>query len=75
MIGEKFNGGTLISRLLWTMPNICKVSDGTREVGLWNFLIPFLWGRLYMGMEKYTPNRARFFVRKKYTTFSTEQIV
>jgi hypothetical protein len=26
-------------------------------------------------MEKYTPNRARFFVRKKYTTFSTEQIV
>jgi hypothetical protein len=28
-----------------------------------------------MGMEKYTPNRARFFVRKKYTTFSTEQIV
>jgi hypothetical protein len=28
-----------------------------------------------MGMEKYTPNRARFFVRKLYTTFSIEQIV
>jgi hypothetical protein len=26
-------------------------------------------------MEKYTPNRARFFVRKKYTTFSTVRIV
>jgi hypothetical protein len=26
-----------------------------------------------MGMEKYTLNRARFFVRKKCTTFSTEQ--
>jgi hypothetical protein len=28
-----------------------------------------------MGMEKYTPNRARFFVRKKYTIFSTVRIV
>jgi hypothetical protein len=28
-----------------------------------------------MGMDKYTPNRARFFVRKKYTTFNTERIV
>jgi hypothetical protein len=28
-----------------------------------------------MGMEKYIPNRARFFVRKKYKTFSTEEIV
>jgi hypothetical protein len=26
-------------------------------------------------MDKYTPNRARFYVRKKYTTFSIEQIV
>ena len=26
-------------------------------------------------MEKYTSNYANFFVRKKYTTFSTEQIV
>jgi hypothetical protein len=34
-----------------------------------------LWGRFSMGMEKYTPNRARFFVCKKYTTFSTKQIV
>jgi hypothetical protein len=34
-----------------------------------------LWVRLCMGMEKYTPNRARFFVRKKYTTISTERIV
>jgi hypothetical protein len=28
-----------------------------------------------MGMEKFTPNRDHFFVRKKYTIFSTEQIV
>jgi hypothetical protein len=28
-----------------------------------------------MEMEKYTPNRAHFFMPKKYTTFSTEQIV
>jgi hypothetical protein len=28
-----------------------------------------------MGKEKYTPNRAHFFVRKKYTTFTTERIV
>jgi hypothetical protein len=34
-----------------------------------------LWVKLCMGMEKYTPFRARFFVRKKYTTFSTERIV
>jgi hypothetical protein len=26
-------------------------------------------------MDKYTPNGVRFFVRKKYTTFSTERIV
>jgi hypothetical protein len=30
---------------------------------------------LCMEMEKYTPNRARFFVRKKYATFSTDRIV
>jgi hypothetical protein len=28
-----------------------------------------------MGMKKYTPNRAHFFVRKKYTAVSTERIV
>jgi hypothetical protein len=28
-----------------------------------------------MGMEKYTPNRARFLVRKKYKTVSTVRIV
>jgi hypothetical protein len=28
-----------------------------------------------MGMEKYNPNRVRFFVHKKYTTFSTERNV
>jgi hypothetical protein len=28
-----------------------------------------------MGMEKYTPNRARFSVREKYTTFSTVRTV
>jgi hypothetical protein len=28
-----------------------------------------------MGIEKYTPNRVRFFVCKKYTTFSAERIV
>jgi hypothetical protein len=34
-----------------------------------------LWGRLYIGVGKYTPNRARFVMRKTYTTFSTERIV
>jgi hypothetical protein len=28
-----------------------------------------------MGMEKYTSNRTRFFLCKKYTTFSAERIV
>jgi hypothetical protein len=27
-----------------------------------------------MGIKKYTPDCARFFMRKKYTTFSTERI-
>jgi hypothetical protein len=39
------------------------------------FFDTLLWVRLCMGMKKHTPNRARFFVRKKYTTFSTERIV
>jgi hypothetical protein len=39
------------------------------------FFYTLLWARLSMGMEKYTPNRAHFFVRKKLTTFSTERIV
>jgi hypothetical protein len=34
-----------------------------------------LWVKLCMGMGKNTPFRARFFVRKKYATFSTERIV
>ena len=35
------------------------------------------WGRLCIEIEKYTPNRACFFVSKKYynTTFNTKQIV
>jgi hypothetical protein len=63
--------------LLWAMSDNCKVGDGTRFVGkcLRDFFYTLLWVRLCMGMEKCTPNRARFFVRKKYTTFSTEQIV
>ena len=39
------------------------------------FFDTLFWGRLRMGMDKYTPNRARFFVCKKYTTFSTERVV
>jgi hypothetical protein len=39
------------------------------------FFDTLLWVKLCMGMEKYTPNRVRFFVRKKYATFSTERIV
>ena len=31
--------------------------------------------QVFMEMKKYTPNRASCFMRKKYTTFSTEQIV
>jgi hypothetical protein len=41
----------------------------------WEYFDTLLWGRLCMGMEKYAPNRARFFERKKYTTFCTERIV
>jgi hypothetical protein len=72
MISENSSVG--LSKLLWTMSDIFKVSDGTRIVGKCLF-DTLLWVRLCMGMEKYTPNRARFFVRKKYTTFSTERIV
>jgi hypothetical protein len=39
------------------------------------FFNTLLWVRLCMGMKKHTPNRARCFVRKKYTTFCTERIV
>jgi hypothetical protein len=59
------------------MSDIRKVSDGTSAVGKCrrNLLIPCFWSDL--GMEKYTctPNRARFFMRKKCTTFSTARIV
>jgi hypothetical protein len=58
------------------MSDIRKVSDGMSAVGkcLRNF-DTLLWVRLCMGIEKYTPNRALFFVRKKYTTFSTVRIL
>jgi hypothetical protein len=39
------------------------------------FFDTLLWVRLYMAVEKYNPNRVRFFVRKKYTIFSSERIV
>ena len=56
------------------MQDICKVSDGTRVVGkcLRNFVIPCFESGFFMEIKKNTPNRARFFMRKKYTTFSTE---
>jgi hypothetical protein len=59
------------------MSDIRKVRNGMSAVGkcLRIFFYTLLWVRLCMGMEKYTPNRARFFVRKKYTTFSTVRIV
>jgi hypothetical protein len=58
------------------MSDIHKVSNGMSAVGkCQKFFDTLLWARLCMGMEKYTPNRARFFVRKKYTTFSTVRIV
>jgi hypothetical protein len=53
MIGEKFKYGAFpgLSRLLWTMPDICKVSDGTRVLVkcLKSILIPCIgagcvWG-------------------------------
>jgi hypothetical protein len=75
MISE--NSSVVLSRLLLTMPDICKVSDSTKVAGkcLKEFFDTLLWVRLCMGMEKYTPIRAHFFMRKKYTTFSTERIV
>jgi hypothetical protein len=43
MISENSSVG--LSRLLWTISDICKVNDGTRVVGkcLRNFLIPCFW--------------------------------
>jgi hypothetical protein len=63
--------------MLWTMSGICKVSDDTRVVGkcLSNVLIPRFGSGCVWNWRKNTPNRARFFVRKKYTTFSTDRIV
>jgi hypothetical protein len=54
------------------MSDIRKVSDSTSPIGkcLRNFLIPIVYGN-----GEIYPNRARFFVRKKYTTFSTVRIV
>ena len=75
MMGEKLG----LSRLLWMMSDICNVIDGMRVVVkcLGYILIPCfgagcVWGWRSTG---YTLNRAYFFVRKKYTTFSTERIV
>jgi hypothetical protein len=41
--------------------HVIKGSDGRRVVGKWhrNLLIPCFGGRMSMGMEKYTPNRAQ----------------
>jgi hypothetical protein len=58
------------------MSDICKVSDGTRVVGkcLTNFLYIALRHVGHGNGESY-PKPCTFFVRKKYTTFCTEQIV
>jgi hypothetical protein len=76
MANDKRNSSVGLSRLLWTMSDICKISDDTRVVGkcLQIFFETLLWVRLCMGMEN-TPIHARFFVHKKYTTFGTERIV
>jgi hypothetical protein len=69
MIGENSSVG--LSKLLWTMSDICKASDGTRALlhcsrykCLSNILIPC-----------FGEGCVCFFVCKKYTTFSTERIV
>jgi hypothetical protein len=74
MIGENSSVG--LSRLLWMMSDICEVSDGTRVVVkcLRNILIPSFGAGCVWGWRN-IPQKCAFFVRKKYTTFSTEQIV
>jgi hypothetical protein len=59
------------------MSDICKVSDSTRVVGkcLRNVSMPCFGSGCVWVWRNIPPNRARFFVRKKSTTFSTERIV
>jgi hypothetical protein len=61
MINENSSVG--LSRLLWTISDICKVSGGTRVVRICstNFFYTLLCVKFCMEMEKCTPNRARFF--------------
>jgi hypothetical protein len=70
MISENSSMG--LSRLLWTMSDICRVSHGTRVVGkcLGNFFIP-CFGSGYVWEWRNIPQT----VSKKYTTFNTERIV
>jgi hypothetical protein len=58
------------------LSDICQVSDGMRVVGkcLRNILIPCFGSGCVWEWRKMPPNRAHFFVRKNYTTFSTEQL-
>ena len=58
------------------MSDISKVSDGTGVVVkcLRNILIPCFEAGV-CGNRENTPNHALFFVRKKYTIFSTDRIV
>jgi hypothetical protein len=59
------------------MSDIRKVSDGTSAVGkcLRNFLIPCFVSDCVWEWRNIPPKHARFFMRKKYTTFSTVRIV
>jgi hypothetical protein len=61
-----------ISRVLWTMYDNCKISDGTRIVVeyLKNILIP-CFGAGCVWEWRNIPQT----VHKKYTSFSTERIV
>jgi hypothetical protein len=59
------------------MPDIFKVSDGTKVVVncLRNIFIPYFWAGCLGGWRNIPQTVRGFFVRKKYTTFSTERIV
>jgi hypothetical protein len=52
MISENSSVG--LSRLLWTMSDICKDSDSTRVVGkCQEFFDTLLWVRMCIEMDKY----------------------
>jgi hypothetical protein len=74
MTSEKSSVG--LSRLLWTMSDICKVSDGTRVVGKCLGIFWYLaLGQVMYGNREIYPKPWAFFLVQGIYNFSTERIV